>query len=168
MNTEIKKTSAAGFTLLEVLIAMAVFAIAAAALLSGLNESVRSEQYIEQRTLAHWVGLNQLSTTRLQPVWPDVGVSDGKTEMNGVEWLWTRTVSGTADAKLRRVDIAIRLDEESEALANLSGFVIQEQAQLAAVQQTDAAPDYPTGDTNSETTGDGTGDNTDQTDSGNN
>ena len=121
-----------GFTLLEVLVALAVFATSAAALIYSLGESTRAQAYIEHKTLAHWIALNQLSLTRLQAKWPGLGVTSGSEEMTGTEWHWTRTVIKTSDEKLRRVDMEVRLDADDETpLVRLSAFVSQEPIKLA-------------------------------------
>lgn len=127
-----------GFTLLEVLVALAVFAIAAGALTTGLTESKRTEGYLERQIMAHWVSMNQLSITRMQAQWPDIGIVDGKEEMAGIEWRWTRKVSGTSDPKLRRIDVEVRLNEKETPIAQLAGFITQEPIKLASASPSGA------------------------------
>jgi general secretion pathway protein I len=121
-----------GFTLLEVLVALAVFATSAAALIYSLGESTRAQAYMEHKTLAHWIAMNQLSLTRLQAKWPGIGSTSGTEEMTGTEWHWTRIVEQTADAKLRRVNMEVRLNPEDETpLIRLAAFVSQEPIKLS-------------------------------------
>ncbi|NQD35667.1 type II secretion system minor pseudopilin GspI [Permianibacter sp. IMCC34836] len=129
-----------GFTLLEVLVALAVFAITAAAMINGIATSISAQSYLERKTIAHWVAMNQLAETRLMTTWPAVGISDGSEEMSGHEWFWTRKVEETSDPKLRRVDIEVRAEREDESpLTQLAGFVNDRPELLAA----------PTGDLSS-------------------
>lgn len=129
-----------GFTLLEVLVALAIFAITAAAMINGIASSLSAQSYLERKTIAHWVAMNQLAETRLLTVWPSVGMSDGTEQMAGHEWHWTRKVEETADPKLRRVDIEVRAEREDESpLIRLAGFVTDRPEQMSA----------PTGDTDS-------------------
>lgn len=124
---------AQGFTLLEVLVALAIFAVAAAAMINGITTSLSAQSYLERRTLAHWVAMNQMTEVKLQATWPSVGLSDGTEEMTGHEWFWTRKVEETADPKLRRVDIEVRAAREDESpLVRLSGFVTDRPEQLSA------------------------------------
>ncbi len=130
MNKSLSRSQ--GFTLLEVLVALAVFAVAVTALIYGLGESTRAQGYMEQRTLAHWVAMNQIALTRMQSKWPSVGITSGSEEMTGTEWHWTRNVSQTSDPKLRRVDMEVRLEEGDESpLVRLSAFVTQEPIKLS-------------------------------------
>ena len=122
-----------GFTLLEVLVALAIFAITAAAMISGIAGSLSAQSYLERKTIAHWVALNQLNFTNMRAVWPAVGISDGREEMAGHEWHWTRKVEGTADPKLRRVEIEVRVEREDEdPLVRIAGFVTDRPAEMAA------------------------------------
>lgn len=96
-----------GFTLLEVLVALAVavlgmLAITLAAITAGSNASRLREQ-----SLAHWVAMNQAAELRLAPDWPDTGRSDGDVEYAGTEWRWVVEVSETEVEALRRADISI-------------------------------------------------------------
>lgn len=118
------KHGARGFTLLEVLIALAVFAIAAAAMISGITDSVAAQSHLERKTLASWVAQNQLALVRLQEAWPDLGEVSGEEEMAGRSWYWRRHTQATSDERLRRVDVEVRaaVDDET-ALIRLSAFV---------------------------------------------
>ncbi len=122
-----------GFTLLEVLVALTIFAITAAAMISGIAGSLAAQSHVERKSIAHWVALNQLAVTRMQAQWPGIGMRDGSEEMAGHEWFWTRKIEATADPKLRRVDIEVRAEREDETpLVTLAGFVSDRPAELAA------------------------------------
>lgn len=122
-----------GFTLLEVLVALTIFAITAAAMISGIAGSLAAQSHVERKSIAHWVALNQLAVTRMQAQWPGVGIRDGSEEMAGHEWFWTRKIEATSDPKLRRVDIEVRTEREDETpLITLAGFVSDRPAELAA------------------------------------
>ena len=122
-----------GFTLLEVLVALAIFAITAAAMINGITSSLSAQSHLERKTIAHWVAMNQLTEVKLQATWPSIGLTDGTEEMTGHEWFWTRKVEETADPKLRRVDIEVRTEREDETpIVRLSGFVTDRPEQISA------------------------------------
>lgn len=115
---------ARGFTLVEVLVAVAVLAIALGAVISAMARQADNAGYLKQKTLALWVAHNRLSEVQLDPQAPATGRSDGKSEMSGVEWKWRMEVKATEDDRLRRVDIEVAGPaQKTGSLAQLSGFV---------------------------------------------
>ncbi|MEO6688084.1 MAG: type II secretion system minor pseudopilin GspI [Dokdonella sp.] len=117
-----QRPCARGFTLVEVLIALAVVAIALLALTRAASVQVQSFDGLRERTLASWVGANVLAETRLTTVFPPTGRSDGRMQLAGRDWRWTRDVQPTPNADIRRIDISVFLDESNEPSAALSGF----------------------------------------------
>lgn len=114
-----------GFTLLEILVALAVLAVALAAVIKAVGGYTSNQAYLRDRTLATWVARNVLVEQRVKVAWPDVGEIKGDTEMGGRKWHWVGTVSQTDEEELRRLDVAVRpFDaEDSQPLAVLSGFL---------------------------------------------
>ncbi len=96
-----------GFTLLEVLVAVAIVGIAMGALLSGFARYADQAGYIRQRTLAVWVAHNRMNELMLDPAWPATGSKEDEMEMSGVEWRYRILVSNTDDPALRRIDLRV-------------------------------------------------------------
>jgi general secretion pathway protein I len=112
-----------GFTLLEVLVALAVVAIALGAIIKVTAESANSTAYLRDRTLASWVALNQINQLLLNPDWPkDDSAKSGKAEMADREWRWELRVSETSDKDLRRLEVTVRSRDGAEPLATLIAF----------------------------------------------
>jgi general secretion pathway protein I len=111
-----------GFTLVEVLIALAVVAIALLALTRAASVQVQSFDGLRERTLAGWVAANVLSETRLATAFPPTGRSDGRVQLATRDWRWTRDVQPTPTADIRRIDISVYLGDSQEPSATLSGF----------------------------------------------
>ncbi|TQV73923.1 type II secretion system protein GspI [Aliikangiella marina] len=115
-----------GFTLLEVLIAMVIFGTTVTFLLKNLNEQQRAHSEITIKTIAHWVALNKMAETRLQPKWPNIGVTRGEAEMRNRTWYWLQTVSKTTEKDLRQIEIEVRLEESDENPATrFVGFIAE-------------------------------------------
>ncbi len=114
---------ARGFTLIEMLAAVAVLAIAMAAILAGMARYADNTAYLRERTLAIWVAHNRLTEIELEPVWPDVGKSDGDVLLGGHKWKWEIEVKKTADDHLRRIDIRVRSPSRDGDAARLSAFI---------------------------------------------
>lgn len=115
-------STARGFTLLEVLVALAIVAVALAALVRTGAQATDNTGYLERKTFAHWVAMNQL--TELQATGQGLarGRSEGTEEMAGIEWHWQRSVKPTPDPRLMQVDIVVGREGEPQ-LVTLSGFV---------------------------------------------
>ncbi|MDN3653000.1 type II secretion system minor pseudopilin GspI [Thalassotalea ponticola] len=114
---------AKGFTLIEVLIALTVFALAGTAVLSIASTSVNGTARIEAQTLATWVAANQLVETNLQAQWPPTKKT-GRAEMAGHEWHWQRIVEATEDKNMRAVTVEVRLEQSDKyPLASLITYV---------------------------------------------
>lgn len=111
-----------GFTLIEVLIALAVVALALLGLTRVAAMQVRNFDALRERTLAGWVAANVLEETRLAATMPSTGRSDGRVEFAARAWRWTRDVSTTPDPSVRRVDIRVFEGEAKEPVASLTGF----------------------------------------------
>ena len=112
----------AGFTLIEVLIALAVVALALLALARTASVEVRHFEALRERTLAGWVAANVLTDSRLANAFAPTGRADGRMQLAGRDWRWTRDVQATPNAEIRRIDIRVFAGEAREASATLSGF----------------------------------------------
>lgn len=112
-----------GFTLAEVLVALAVLAIAMAAVLGVMSQSIQTTVALRDRTLAMWLAQDRLTLQQLQRVWPSPDTLTGETRAYGRTWYWREQVSATPQADMRRVEIDIRADETKEVLAHLVGYL---------------------------------------------
>jgi general secretion pathway protein I len=115
-----------GFTLLEILIALAILAIAFASIITvAANQSV-NVAYLRDKTLAHWVAMNQITELQVSNKWPSTGKQQGDEEMGLQKWHWKRTVTKTPDDRVRKMEIAVfRNRGDDEAVVRLISFVSQ-------------------------------------------
>lgn len=112
-----------GFSVIEVLVALVVVALALLALTRTATIEVRRFDALRERTLASWVAANVLTEARLAPALPPTGRSDGRALLGGRAWRWQREVETTADAQIRRVDVRIFAEGSRDPSAVLVGFV---------------------------------------------
>jgi len=99
---------AAGFTLIEVLVALAIVALGMAALMAALGSSADSAAYQRDKTLAEWVAINRLEEVRLAFQRPTKGKSDGEVEMAGLKWRWAQEVVETEVKGILRIDVSVK------------------------------------------------------------
>jgi general secretion pathway protein I len=96
-----------GFTLLEMLVALAVFSLAALALLRLEGATLRSTADLDDKALAQLVARNMAVELLTDPAPPSLGAATGEVVNGGRRWRWTRTAARTPDARLLRVDVAV-------------------------------------------------------------
>ena len=112
-----------GFTLMEVLVALAVLALGMTAVIGAAGSSTRRGSELRDRTFADWVAMNELTSLRLAKTVPS-GSLNGDADMAGEKWHWTATVTGTEDPDLLRIDVAVApADKPDDALETVSGFM---------------------------------------------
>ncbi len=96
-----------GFSLIEVLVALAVFSLAALALLRLEGAVLGGTARIDDKTIAAIVARNQGIAALLAPQPAAYGASGGTERNAGRAWQWHREVSRTADARLQRIDVSV-------------------------------------------------------------
>jgi len=116
-----------GFTLIEVLVALAIVAIGMAAVLGALTSSANTLAYLRDKTFAQWVALNQIATLRLSGQMTPTGNSDGDTDFAGRSWHWRREVTATQVPGVVRIDVKVRpadikADEDKGWFTTVSGI----------------------------------------------
>jgi general secretion pathway protein I len=110
------------FSLLEVLIALAVLALVMAALLRALGSEAAGLAERRERLFAQWVAADVLAEARLAGV-PPVGRRSGRSEQGGLAFAWTLEVQPSGVAGLRRMQVAVRREDAPDApVLTLDGF----------------------------------------------
>lgn len=103
--------SSRGFTLLEILVAMAIFATAGLAIMQTSSAHIRALSQLEELTFAGYVANNQLQLAMLDTQWPPKEQSTGEVEMANRKWLWQQQVSKPGDEDLRLISVSVSLAE---------------------------------------------------------
>lgn len=114
-----------GFTLLEVLVALAVLAVALGALIKGGADNAANAIYLRDKTFAQWVATNQAVEMQLDKQWPATGTTKGEAMMADRTWYWRAKVEATEDETIRRLELDVFADEEREegGLAHVVAFL---------------------------------------------
>src|SRR3954468_3696601 len=90
-----------GFTLVEVLVALAIVSIALLAALRVAGGGTNSVGELRARTLAEWVGPNLLSELCARAEWPSLGILRGTQPQGGVQFAWREEVIATPNVMFR-------------------------------------------------------------------
>ena len=113
-----------GFTLIEVLIALTIIAISLGTIMSASGNQAYQTAYLKQKTLAHWVAMNEMTQLQLNAEFPSIGEKKGSSEMVNAEWFWLRTTKETEDEDARQVEFQLFSDKNRKNnLTRLIGYV---------------------------------------------
>ena len=97
-----------GFTLIEVLVALAIVAVGMAAVMTALSSSAGTVFYLRDKTFAQWVALNQIANLRVSGQIPAVGDSEGDIDYAGRKWHWRQEVVASEVPGVERIDMRVR------------------------------------------------------------
>lgn len=121
-----RRGSRRGFTLVEVLVALAIVSIALLAALRAAGQGTADAGELRSRLLAGWVAENLLAEHRARGDWLPLGIRRGTERQGGMEFAWREEVIATPNPAFRRVDVFVSASPgESRALARLTGFVVR-------------------------------------------
>ena len=116
----------AGFTLVEVMVALMVFAIATVGLQSSIEQGVLTATRLEEKTVANWVAGNKLIELRMASSAPAQGRQDSEVDMAGRTWSIETEVKRTPVPDMLRIEIRVglkALDGKIRRITEFLGFI---------------------------------------------
>jgi general secretion pathway protein I len=111
-----------GFSLLEVVVAIAVFSLGALAVINVLGEGGRSAAADESRAIAGIVAENRIVEAMASSAPPSIGLSRGTEHALSRDWEWEMRVTSSPQPHILRIDVAVRAGGGKRTLAELSSF----------------------------------------------
>lgn len=102
-----RRAASGGFTLIEVLVALAIFSLAALALLRLQGAALGTAGRLDEKMLAGIVARNLGVEAMIAPLPPAFGSSAGVAANGGRQWRWTQVVARTPDPRLQRIEIGV-------------------------------------------------------------
>lgn len=122
----LSRVSTHGFTLVEILVALAILAVALAAGMRSVAQSSDAATLLKHRTLALWVAQNRLAAAQLANPWPAAGIRTGGAEQARTQFVWSETVEGTPNPTFRKIEITVADPATPDyVLARLVGYLGQ-------------------------------------------
>ncbi|MGQ0660157.1 type II secretion system minor pseudopilin GspI [Sphingosinicella sp.] len=97
----------AGFTLIEMLVALAIFSLAALALLRLSGATAANSARLTEQGIAQIVAENLAVETLTDPGPPPIGTQAGQAVNGGRRWAWTRTTARSPEARILQIEIAV-------------------------------------------------------------
>ncbi len=113
-----------GFTLLEVLVALVIVSLGMIAVFGQLNQMLSASARLRDKTLAHWIAVDQITELQAIGAYPKVGESSDEVDMASATWTYTVKTSQIGDLAMRRVDVTVAFaDTPEQILAEVRGFI---------------------------------------------
>lgn len=120
------KQNNSGFTLIEVLIALAIVSISLGALISISSQDISRAERMQKSMIANWVAQNQIAEHRLSNKKIKVGSTKGSILFAKYDWEWELSVSKTSVDNLYRMDVYVSELNKNIVSRNLTGFVFED------------------------------------------
>jgi len=118
-----RNRKSAGFTLLEVMIALIIVGLTLLAMAGKMGRMLNAANTMRDYTFASWIAHNKITEMRLANVIPEVSSSSGELEYAGVDWAWSAVVSETGIDNLFRVDVTISYPGADPIMRPVTGFI---------------------------------------------
>ena len=119
---------ARGFTLLEVMVALAIVSLSLVTVAASMNQMIGSATTMQERTYASWIAQNKIAEMRLANVMPEVSSSSGEVEFGNSRWVWRAVVSETGVANFRRIDVTVSNADDDYEIRTVTGFIGEPQS----------------------------------------
>ncbi|MGY5746074.1 type II secretion system minor pseudopilin GspI [Vibrio antiquarius] len=112
-----------GMTLLEVLVALAIFATAAISVIRSVSQHINTISYLEEKMFAAMVVDNQMANVILST--SELKVKNGTEELAGRTWYWKITPVATTQPLLKAFDVSVALEKNASPVVTVRSYVAQ-------------------------------------------
>ena len=123
-NTPCGPIKQQGMTLLEVMVALLIFALTGSAILKAAGDHLSNVGQVEAVTFANYVASNRLNQLLIDATWPPKNNLKGEMPMAQRTWYWQQNVVKTNDDDLRAVTVKVGLQQDySDSVTSVTTFV---------------------------------------------
>jgi general secretion pathway protein I len=116
-----RRSRPAGFTLIEVLVALVVVAVSVTAVLHSASVASRTMHGLEDRFFARMVASEEITALKLERDFPAVGITTGNRRMASQTWNWETRITQTAEPKMRRVEVTV--SNELQQVVTVAAYI---------------------------------------------
>ncbi len=113
----------AGFTLVEVMVALSIVALSLTAIAASMNQMIDAANTMRERTYASWIAQNKIAELRLANVETEVSTTSGEIDFGNATWEWNADISETGIEGFVRVDVSVSLAGSEYIIRTVTGFI---------------------------------------------
>ena len=115
--------SNSGFTILEVMVALAIVSFSLTAIAASMGQMIDTANAMRERSYASWIAQNKIAEMRLANIVPEPTSTSGEVEYAGTEWAWRAVVFETGVENLFRVDVTVSYPGAEDGIRTVTGFI---------------------------------------------
>lgn len=108
-----------GFTILEVMVALAIFATAALAMTKAVQQYTQATSNAKLRTYAQFVAMNEIALMKINGEWLE-GTQSKQVEQQGHQWEINKKAQSTISPKVQRIDMSVKWVDSNSGKAESS------------------------------------------------
>lgn len=112
-----------GFTLLEVMVALAIIGLSLLAVAEVMGDMIDKSNAMREKTYASWIAQNKIAELRLANVLPEVSSSNGEVEYANGTWYWRAEVSESGVENLFRVNVTVSYPDSNTKVRTVTGLI---------------------------------------------
>ncbi|MDC0610011.1 type II secretion system minor pseudopilin GspI [Vibrio sp.] len=110
-----------GMTLIEVLVALAIFAVASISVIRAVSQNIDTESYLEEKMFAALVADNQMALLMLNP--KKIAAKSGSSDMANRTWFWSVKLVPTANNLLQAFDVSVATQKNGSPIVTVRSYV---------------------------------------------
>ncbi len=113
-----------GFTLIEVLVSLAIIGIALTAVIKSTSQNIKDTQYLQQKIIANWVAADIINEARagLINLSKSNEISE-ETDMLNQIWIWKANLEDTPNPRIKALHVTVFHKDNDQELAQLSSYL---------------------------------------------
>ena len=116
-------TFSKGFTLVEVMVALAIVAFSLTAIAASMNQMIDAANSMRVRTYASWIAQNKITELRMANATPETSTSSGEVTYANSDWEWRAVVAETGVENFYRIDVSVSHAGSEYIVRTVTGFV---------------------------------------------
>ena len=114
-----------GFTLIEVLIALAILSIALTTIIKFTSQNIRDTAYVQDKTIANWVGTEVINETiaGVLKLPPSPDKKEQKIEMLNKNWLYEAGLTPTPNPHIQEIHVTVFQNPNKKKMLELVSYL---------------------------------------------